>query len=102
MSSDYRLEYKAAKTSRYWPELGIKQRKQKLFYIYKSILAKLGQYITSIPDFLPEDFEAMTFSALKRFEDAIDALVCGWVGVEYFNNNVMAYGDKTGAIWVPG
>lgn len=102
MEADYRLEYKAAKTSRYWPDLEVEQRKQKLFYIYKCILAKLAQTITNVPDFLPADFSGQTFSNLKRYEDAIDALVCGWVGIQYLQGKAKAYGDETGAIWVPG
>lgn len=101
MNTNYRLEYKAAKTSRYWPGLENSERKQKLHYIYTHILAELGQYITNIPSFLPAEFRQYPFSYLKRFEDAIDALVCGWVGVKYIEGKATSYGDETGAIWVP-
>lgn len=32
--------------------------------------------------------------ALKRFEDALDALICAWVGTNYF-------GDEESATWIP-
>jgi predicted RNase H-like nuclease len=40
-------------------------------------------------------------SGLKRYEDALDALVCAWVGAKYLLGEAVAYGDGTAAIWVP-
>jgi predicted RNase H-like nuclease len=43
----------------------------------------------------------MTTAALKRYEDALDALVCGWVGIEYLGGRCTAFGDTAAAIWTP-
>jgi len=37
----------------------------------------------------------------KRYEDALDALVCTWVGVEHLEVNTVPLGDETAAIWCP-
>jgi len=34
-------------------------------------------------------------------EDAIDALVCAWVGIAYLEDRVVSYGDATAPIWSP-
>ena len=36
---------------------------------------------------------------LKRYEDAIDALICCWVGTLYAEVNARPLGDNTAAIW---
>jgi predicted RNase H-like nuclease len=38
---------------------------------------------------------------LKRYEDAIDALICCWVGTLYAEGNARPMGDDTTAIWCP-
>lgn len=101
MQADYRVEYKAGKTSRYWPDLSVAERKQKLIYIYKCVLEVLAQHISNIGLHLPDELPEKPFSFFKRYEDAIDALVCGWVGTQYLQGNAIAHGDTTGAIWVP-
>jgi predicted RNase H-like nuclease len=40
-------------------------------------------------------------ASLKAIEDALDALVCGWVGTRYLAGGCRAYGDETAAIWIP-
>jgi predicted RNase H-like nuclease len=42
-----------------------------------------------------------SFSALKRYEDALDALICGWVGVEYLAGRAVPLGNEDAAIWCP-
>ena len=101
MEAGYRLEYKAGKTSRYWPELSIPERKRKLYYIYKNILERISKTIIGLPLDIPSQVMEQPFSSFKRFEDSIDALVCAWVGIQYLQGNAKAYGDQSGAIWVP-
>jgi predicted RNase H-like nuclease len=36
---------------------------------------------------------------LKRYEDALDAVVCAWVGIQYLEGKARAYGDATSAVW---
>lgn len=40
-------------------------------------------------------------SALKAFQDALDAAICAWVGVCALERRAEAYGDADSAIWVP-
>lgn len=101
MNADYRLEYKATKTSRYWPELSVSERKQKLLKVYRNILQALGKDISNIQLDLPDELVTQPFSQFKRYEDAIDALICGWVGIQYLQGKATAHGDGSGAIWVP-
>lgn len=98
---DYRLTYKAGNTSRFWPDLSIEQRKINLLSIYNEILTALSEKIKGIPLVLPDDLIERPFAHFKRFEDSLDALICGWVGMKYFAKEAKAYGDDTGAIWVP-
>ena len=38
-------------------------------------------------------------AALKRYEDALDALICAWTGAEYLAGRLRAYGDASAAVW---
>ncbi|MNL37598.1 hypothetical protein D3C87_1597540 [compost metagenome] len=38
---------------------------------------------------------------LKAFEDALDAVVCAWVGTCVVGGTATAYGDDRSAIWIP-
>ena len=40
-----------------------------------------------------------TIASLKRYEDALDALICAWVGTEYLAGRLRAHGDATAAVW---
>ena len=40
-------------------------------------------------------------ATLKRFDDAIHALICCWVGTLYAEGNARPLGDDTAAIWCP-
>lgn len=102
MQADYRLPYKSGKTGKFWPKASVEQRKQNLVKVYADILDALSNEIKGITLTLPEDLQTQPFSYFKRFEDAIDALVCGWIGMNYLAKKATAYGDITGAIWVPG
>jgi predicted RNase H-like nuclease len=64
-------------------------------------VAGLKKEIDKIDLNLPEEHAPGTVSGLKRFEDAIDALVCAWVGAQYLKGNALPYGDIAGAIWIP-
>ena len=50
---------------------------------------------------LPEPVAVKSLAALKRYEDALDALVCAWVGVEYLGGRTLPLGDGDAAIWCP-
>ena len=53
------------------------------------------------PIVLPPSGGIATLAALKRYEDALDALICAWVGVEFLEGTVSAFGDGSSTIWVP-
>lgn len=37
----------------------------------------------------------------KAAEDALDALVCCWIGLEFLSQRAIPYGDRDAAVWVP-
>jgi predicted RNase H-like nuclease len=97
----YRVPYKVGKSCRYWPRVGRSERITRLLAefteIDRALYSTLGQ--TRVP--LPAPHEVSKLAALKRYEDALDALVCAWVAIQYTTAAAAAYGDSTGAIWVP-
>ena len=65
--------------------------------IHSALTAILGD--TGVD--LRETGRATTLSGLKRCEDALDALVCAWVGAEFLAGRTTGLGDDTAAIWCP-
>lgn len=71
---------------------------------WRKILAALKAQIEEVPAVLDEvadDAHDFRGARLKRYEDAIDALVCGWVGIRYLAGDAVGHGDATAAIWCP-
>jgi len=85
----------------YWPKTRIEERIPRLLKVFGEINDALSGKSgpTGIP--LPKKADVSTLSTLKRYEDALDALICAWVGVCYLEGRVVAYGDETAAIWCP-
>jgi predicted RNase H-like nuclease len=96
VGADYRLPYKTSRSSKYWPALSLAARRRALLVQWRRILTALSARIDGIALPLPR---AGTIAGLKRYEDAMDALVCAWVGIEFLAGRVRAYGDDTAAIW---
>jgi predicted RNase H-like nuclease len=96
-----RVRYKVSKASKYWPNLPTSQRRhlilQELCAIRTGLQAEFGLF--DLP--LPAVGTITTQRMLKRFEDALDALICAWVGTRYAEKNAVAFGDSTAAIWCP-
>ena len=65
------------------------------------ILSGLTQKIDGILLETPEAGDVASFESLKRYEDALDALVCAWVAIAYLEGKCVPYGDDQAAIWVP-
>jgi predicted RNase H-like nuclease len=99
LSIQYRLPYKASKSGGFWKGAGIEERKRHILAAYARILGGLKERIADIPLELPSGVKHL--SVLKRYEDAIDALVCAWVGICFLEGRAKAYGDSESAIWVP-
>lgn len=97
----YRFGYKVSKSRRLWRGTPVEVRVQNLLVAFDLILAALRTHIDDIALDLPAPSAVSTLSHLKRYEDALDALVSAWVGIEYLEGRAQAYGDATAAIWVP-
>jgi predicted RNase H-like nuclease len=96
-----RVPYKVGKSKKYWPDAKLQARKELLLIELARILQVLRTEICKIALELPAPSRVESLSNLKPFEDAIDAIVCAWVGVSYVRKKARAYGDHTAAIWVP-
>lgn len=101
MGEERRLAYKTGKSGTYWPGTSVRVRMGRLLAIHNRILGALGDWIRDIPLSLPTPPACPNLAALKRYEDALDALVCAWVGCRYLDGDVTAYGDDDAAIWIP-
>jgi predicted RNase H-like nuclease len=103
LGEEYRVKYKAGKARKFWPELTAGERRAAVVTVWGRIREVLRSVISGIDLPLPTATEAttMTTTALKRYEDTLDALVCGWVGMEYLEGHCTAFGDASAAIWAP-
>jgi predicted RNase H-like nuclease len=101
LQRDRRVPYKVGKTSSYWKEASIAERIGRLLTEFAAILDGLKTHIDDIAIPLPAAAEVRSLAALKPFEDAIDALVCCWVGCEYLAGRCHPLGDETAAVWCP-
>ena len=97
----YRVPYKVDRARSYWPGLTPKQRADRLIKKFRLIYEGLTCVIQGIPDFLPASPYGGSLASLKRYEDALDALVCAWVGTRYLEGCADPFGDQDAAIWVP-
>lgn len=98
--ADYRLCYKVSRSRKYWPDSTPAERRANLLVQFERILSALAREIRDIPIELPDPDSPVPVSGLKRYEDSLDALVCAWVGAKYLEEEAVAYGDDTAAIWL--
>jgi predicted RNase H-like nuclease len=96
-----RLEYKAGKTSAYWPGLSAPERHQKLRTVWGRIVDALERRIDGVSAALPPPAPDVSGWRLKAYEDKLDAVVCAAVAIAGVNGEAEAYGDEHAAIWVP-
>ena len=73
-----RLPYKVTKSKRYWPELDSTARIARLLEQFRSIDGALRRFFGSTRITLPQASRIKHLATLKRYEDALDALVCSW------------------------
>ncbi len=97
----YRVRYKIAKVSRYWPSSSPAERLRLLLAELKTIDDALHIQFGEFNLPLPPANSIQTLCSLKRYEDTLDALVCAWVGARYMQGAARALGDETAAIWCP-
>ena len=101
LNRDFRVPYKVGNSLKFWPGTSANERADRLISKFKYIHAGLTGVIQGIPDFLPMAPYRGSLASLKRYEDALDALICAWVGTRYLDGHAVPYGDDTAAIWVP-
>jgi predicted RNase H-like nuclease len=103
LGKDFRYKYKISRANEYWPEKSAADRRRRIVKNWRKIIDELELTIARIELPLPDkaELETSTSTSLKRFEDAIDALVGGWVGIRYLEGDCTAYGDESSAIWIP-
>lgn len=99
LSVNYRFPYKVGNRNRYWPDLTPPERINNLIQNFNIIRNALSATIANIPQFPWQ--ENTSIRAMKSYEDALDALVCAWVGIVYLDGNASCRGDENSAIWVP-
>jgi predicted RNase H-like nuclease len=99
-----RLKYKVSKRQKYWPAGDRRTRWAAVAQQLDRLRAGLAERIHGIEKWMPS---AQSFvkteraSRLKGYEDAIDAVVCAWIGCEFLAGRCVAYGDAESAIWLP-
>jgi predicted RNase H-like nuclease len=103
LDKDFRYKYKIGRAGEYWPEKTAAERRRRIVKNWRKIIEQLSLTITKIELPLPEKAELENYAStsLKRFEDALDALVGGWVGIKYLEGDCAGYGDESAAIWIP-
>ncbi len=65
------------------------------------IVGALEETLGRLPLKLPEEGTVGSLARLKPYEDALDALVSAWMGLEYLAGRATALGDEQAAVWVP-
>jgi predicted RNase H-like nuclease len=103
MKAPYRLCYKVSRARRYWPALSPSERRSEILRVWREIYERLAVTISGakLPLPTPEELPLIKPGRLKSYEDAPDALICGWVGIQYLEGRCSPYGDETAAIWTP-
>lgn len=101
VNASYRIPYKVGKSLSYWPSTSREERIRHLLAEFGRIEGALHNILgyTGIP--IPPTRAVQKLATLKRYEDALDALICAWVAIQYTSGLATAYGDDTAAIWVP-
>ena len=102
LSRERRVPYKVGKASTYWRGASIPERIGRLLDEFATIQRGLEPHIDAMAIRLPCADDVKTLSALKPVEDALDALVCCWVGRAYLAGTAYPLGDETAAVWCPG
>ena len=100
-AAPWRLPYKARKIRSYWPTLTPPQRRERLYQQWREIVFLLDREIAGVEAALARLDAAANGLALKAYEDALDAIVCAWVGVCALEGRATPLGNELSAIWVP-
>jgi predicted RNase H-like nuclease len=96
LGATYRVPYKLSRIRQYWPERSPAEQRRALLSQWSRLRRALASQITGAPSRVPS---TSTLAELKRHEDAMDALLCAWVGTRYLAGRARAHGDDTAAVW---
>ena len=96
LGADYRIPYKLARAAQYWPTYTAVERRRAILARWRAIRRALAVRVDGIALRVPQHG---ALAALKRYEDALDAIVCAWVGTEYLAGRTQPYGDANAAVW---
>jgi predicted RNase H-like nuclease len=100
-NSEKRLPYKISKISKYWPNADRAERRHKILQNWLNIIDALNEKISGVKERLQlPELNSATWK-FKAFEDGLDAVICCLVGIYFFENRAISYGDDDSAIWVP-
>jgi len=101
LKATYRVPYKVSRSTRYWPGRSILERTGLLLAKFEQIHEGLSGRLGPLSLDLSTGAGASTLAELKRYEDALDALVCAWVGTLVLTGEAEPLGDESAAVWVP-
>lgn len=93
-----RLTYKVGRVRAYWPESSVGVCREKLVATWHEIIDLLEVAVADTRTALEP---LVTSGKLKAAEDALDAVVCAWVGSCILGGRAIPFGDEDSAIWVP-
>ncbi|MDX2015478.1 MAG: DUF429 domain-containing protein [Myxococcaceae bacterium] len=99
LGRDYRVPYKVSRASKYWPGTTPAVRARRILDELHALNDAVTQRLPGASVPLPA--KVQTLAELKRYEDALDALVCAFIGIEVIEGRGTAWGDSTAAIWLP-
>ena len=94
--ADYRVPYKLARAAQYWPALSQVERRRAITNRWRAIRRGLAADVDGVALRVPS---GGPLAQLKRYEDALDAAICAWVGIEYLAGRAMPHGDHESAVW---
>lgn len=66
---------------------------------WRAIEAALRLEVGNLGFDLPENGPSL--ASLKPYEDALDAVICAWIGARFAEGKAEPFGDDKAAIWVP-
>lgn len=99
--AERRLPYKIGKARDYWPSLTPGERRANLVAMWSHIVGLLGREMDGVAEALPLPPSDAPLVAMKAYEDALDAVICAWVGITALEGRARPYGDAVSAIWIP-
>lgn len=104
MQLPMRLAYKTSRVSQYWPEANSRTRWQRLCKNLDALRLALVDEINGLENLIPSAKVLLkngNKAQLKHLEDSLDAVVCCWIGYQFWRGHALAYGNEQSAIWLP-